>query len=183
MKRFLVNVYAVTAILCFLVMALPTFAYGQLKIPPLNVNVQNTPSVKVTTLPPVNIAGTVPVTGPAREIINFLFPTISGGKETITFTYPATVETVFAFCNPGSNEPYYLLLNGYASTSTTATVSGGATINTSMQAYLLGPVPFPESTAAFALNVPVGMQLDVVWSAATSTPGSYDCNVEVVFHY
>jgi len=181
MKRFLVNVCAVAIILCCLVMALLTSAYGQGKSPPQNVNVVNTPSVK--------ISGTVPVTGPVRETINFSFAitTVSEGpdtfgKETITFQNPATVETVFALCNRGDNDSYYLALNGYASTSTTATGSGDAQINSS-QGYILGPIP-NNTTASYPLNVPVGTKLEVTW-VILSYPvfTSLYCNVEVVFHY
>jgi hypothetical protein len=180
MKRLLVNVCSVAIILCCLVMALLPSAYGQGKNPPLNVNVVNTPSV--------SISGTVPVTGPLKEIINFSFPITkvfegpdTFGKETITFPNPATVETVFAFCQQDGYSPYYLTLNGYASTSTTATVTGDADKN-SAQGYILGPVP--KNTTAFPLNVPVGMKLEVEWVVfSVGIPISFYCNVEVVFHY
>ena len=181
MKRFLVNVCSVAIILCCLVMALLTSAYGQGKSPPQNVNVVNTPSVK--------ISGTVPVTGPVRETINFSFPitTVSEGpdtfgKETITFPNPATVETVFAFCNRGSNDSYSLVLNGYASTSTSATASGDAEIKPA-QGYILGPIP-NNTTASYPLNVPVGTKLEVEWVILSfPVATALYCNVQVVFHY
>jgi hypothetical protein len=197
MKRVLVNVYTVAATLCFLMMALPTFTYGEPKNPPLNVDVVNTPSVNVTTLPPVKISGTVPVfgsvnvvntpsvsisgtvpiTGPAKEIVSFSFILEQDGKATITFTNPATVDTVFVFCNLGNITPYSLLLDAYASTPSTVTVTG-AEQKVFLQPYILGPIP-NNFTAAYPLNVPVGEKLDVLWSAS----GQGSCNVNVVFHY